>query len=76
MKNKTQELMNLMNEGYDIETIMMIMNIDDGELAEMMMEIYNHAITPTSASAQTIKVTFVTQSMNSEMVGHFSVNLN
>ena len=74
MKNKTQELMNLMNEGYDIETIMMIMNIDDGELAEMMMEIYNHAITPVSA--QTIKVTFVTQSMNSEMIGHFSVNLN
>jgi hypothetical protein len=74
MKNKTQELMNLMNEGYDIETIMMIMNIDDGELFDMMMEIYNHAITP--ASAQTFKVTFVTQSMNSEMVGHFSVNLN
>ena len=74
MKNKTQELINLMDEGYDIETIMMIMNIDDGELAEMMMEIYNHAITPTPSP--TIKVTFVTQSMSSEMVGHFSVNLN
>ena len=74
MKNKTQELMNLMNEGYDIETIMMIMGIDDGELFEMMMEIANHASTP--APTNTIKVTFVTQNMRSEMVGNFSVNLN
>ena len=74
MKNKTQELITLINEGWDMEIIMMMMGIDDKELFELMMEIANHALTPAPTS--TIKVTFVTQNMRSEMVGNFSVNLN
>ena len=78
MKNKTQELITLINEGWDMEIIMMMMGIDDKELFELMMEIKRYAETPTITSTPTpiIKVTFVTQNMRSEMVGNFSVNLN